>query len=295
MICSNSRSSSSKAMVPLPPSFSPSKLDVICARGKLALDHEGNQRLRALVHYNLPRYSACNCKYQKSKIVSDIVNSIRGTSPDGGGFVKFDEEKWYTVSDRHAREKVGQAFRDLLFTKYPSSTKAKAQTRKGRASDSDTQPGNVTAISSTSTSNSDSEQVVATELLPSSSSSVVSLTFSNGDYEAILPEIPHSVIRCNAPLQQQLHHALVALKEPLQCTHADTLSEKIVVSSTRLQNANDTDTLFADFDLEPLPMEESTLDRFFDFSSIFKGEITPKHTVIDNIGEVCHLLLDEYF
>lgn len=38
--------------------------------------------------------------------------------------------RWYTVSDRHAKEKTGQTMRDQLHTRYSSSTKAKARARQ---------------------------------------------------------------------------------------------------------------------------------------------------------------------
>ena len=83
---------------------------VLCARGKLAFDHEGNRRFRALVKQNQKQYSAAGCKYEKSKIVSFIVAAVRNASPMGG-FVKNIDGAWYEVGDRHAKEKVGQTFR----------------------------------------------------------------------------------------------------------------------------------------------------------------------------------------
>ena len=66
---------------------------------------------------------------QKSRLVSYIVDTVRVSSPNGG-FVKRMGNRWYAVSDRHAKEKTGQTMRDLLHTKYSSSTKAKARARR---------------------------------------------------------------------------------------------------------------------------------------------------------------------
>jgi hypothetical protein len=117
--------------VPLPQSWSPSELDVLCGRGSIALQHIGNQRLKAMVNAMIPQYNACKCKFQKSSLVSSIVASVQHASPDGG-FVKFDSDAntWTRVSDRHAREKVGQMLRDSLSGKYKSSTRAKSQRRR---------------------------------------------------------------------------------------------------------------------------------------------------------------------
>lgn len=66
---------------------------------------------------------------QKSRLVSYIVDSVRASSPSGG-FVKRMGNRWYAVSDRHAKEKTGQTMRDQLHTRYSSSTKAKARARQ---------------------------------------------------------------------------------------------------------------------------------------------------------------------
>ncbi|CAB9501004.1 Nitrilase family, member 2 [Seminavis robusta] len=117
--------------VQLPPTWAPSAMDVICGRGSIALQHEGNKRLKALVKSMIPQYNASKCKFQKSTLVSSIVASIQQASPSGG-FVKFVEDGWVRVSERHAREKVGQIFRDSLSGKYKSSTHAKSQKRRER-------------------------------------------------------------------------------------------------------------------------------------------------------------------
>ena len=116
-------------MIPLCLGFTPSDLDVICARGKLIYDHEGNRRFRELVKHHLPTYSECVTKMQKTRLVSHIIETVRRRSPEGG-FVKNVKGQWYEVGDRRAKEKTGQTMRDLLHTRYTSSTKAKARARR---------------------------------------------------------------------------------------------------------------------------------------------------------------------
>ena len=89
----------------LSPPFRPGPFDVICARGKLAYEAEGNRRFRSLVSQHQEKYRACTCKFQKSKIVSHIVDTVRSASPHGG-FVKQIDGVWFEVGDRHAKEKV---------------------------------------------------------------------------------------------------------------------------------------------------------------------------------------------
>jgi hypothetical protein len=116
-------------MKPLPANFEPGSMDVICARGKQAHSHPGNARFRLSVSMILERYSKATTKLDKSLIVSSIVDTVRQLSP-GGGFIKKQGGCWYEVGDHIAREKVGQSFRDLLHTKYKSSTKAKKHRRR---------------------------------------------------------------------------------------------------------------------------------------------------------------------
>ena len=103
--------------------------DVICARGKEVYNHEGNKRFRALVKSYLPTYSQCVTKMQKTRLVSTIIDTVRARS-NQGGFVKNVGDQWYEVGDRRAKEKTGQTMRDLLHTRYSSSTKAKARARR---------------------------------------------------------------------------------------------------------------------------------------------------------------------
>jgi hypothetical protein len=125
--------SRTKEMIPLASNFSPGSCDVICSKGKEAKQHPANQWLRRLIKENLEEYSRCPSKLERSFIVSRIMRTIRDASPDGG-FVRNLNGVWHEVGDRNAREKIGQAFRDLLHTKYKSSTKAKASIRRKRAS-----------------------------------------------------------------------------------------------------------------------------------------------------------------
>jgi len=50
---------------------------VICARGKIAVDHKGNKRFKEIVMASLPKYRDAATKLGKSVIVSEIVDIIR--------------------------------------------------------------------------------------------------------------------------------------------------------------------------------------------------------------------------
>lgn len=88
--------------------FLPGPFDVICARGKKATQHSGNQRFRAMIKMNLPKYSQASTKLDKSLLVSSIIRAVRQASPDGGFVREEDDGSWYEVGDHFAREKCGQ-------------------------------------------------------------------------------------------------------------------------------------------------------------------------------------------
>ncbi|KAL3941748.1 MAG: hypothetical protein SGARI_000494 [Bacillariaceae sp.] len=107
--------------------YLPGPTAVICGRGKACTASPGNKKLRAYVDSFAKTYGMAKNKDQKSKIVSTIVNLIE--EPQGGMFVKFEENTWWKVDEAYAREKIGNLFRDVLHDKYRSSSKAK-QARK---------------------------------------------------------------------------------------------------------------------------------------------------------------------
>ena len=138
--------------------YVPGPCAVICGRGKACTSSPGNKKLRAYVDSFAKSYGAAANKEQKSKIVSTIISLIE--EPEGGAFVKFGESTWWKVDEAYAREKIGNLFRDVLHTKYRSSSKAK-QARKNKAI--------VSSSSSTSSSSSDSTSVVVTPVKSSTS------------------------------------------------------------------------------------------------------------------------------
>ncbi|KAG7365802.1 hypothetical protein IV203_028472 [Nitzschia inconspicua] len=101
---------------------------VICGRGKACTSSPGNKKLRAYIDLFAKSYGSATNKEQKSKIVSAIISLIE--EPEGGAFVKFEESTWWKVDEAYAREKIGNLFRDVLHTKYRSSSKAKQKKRK---------------------------------------------------------------------------------------------------------------------------------------------------------------------
>jgi hypothetical protein len=120
----------------LPSDFVPGTHTVICGRGKSCSKSPGNKHLRSLVNSHLTPYSMAKNKAEKSIIVSAIVDRVREDSPVGAFIKQEDDGEWWEVDDSFAREKIGCIFRDILHTKYRSSTKAK-QARKKSQEDSE--------------------------------------------------------------------------------------------------------------------------------------------------------------
>jgi hypothetical protein len=128
-------------MTPLRYDFIPGPYDVICAKGKAAKSHSGNQFFRQLIQHALPVYREATSKFEKSMIVSEVVDEVRSRASSekkniggeqGGGFVKRNTSDglYYEVGDHFAREKVGQSLRDGLSAIYKSSARAKKQRQK---------------------------------------------------------------------------------------------------------------------------------------------------------------------
>lgn len=123
-----------KKSILLPLGFMPTPYTVILGQGNRSKKNIGNLRLRAFASLFLDEYAtADNSTGQrriKTEIVSIIVSAIRNACPVGG-FVKLGKDgRWYEVTDRIAREKVGYTFRDLLCDQYQSSSKSKVLARR---------------------------------------------------------------------------------------------------------------------------------------------------------------------
>lgn len=102
----------------------PGEMDVILGRGQLVRIHPGNQRFRKIVRDHYDAYSNATSKPNKGLVVSRIIAVVRMKD---GDFVRLNQDtgSYDKVSERLAREKVGQTLRDVLHMKYSSSTKAK--------------------------------------------------------------------------------------------------------------------------------------------------------------------------
>ncbi|KAL3939017.1 MAG: hypothetical protein SGBAC_006182 [Bacillariaceae sp.] len=129
MVAQKKKLNTVEAMTKLGAHFRPGDFDVICARGKAAKNHIGNQHFRQKIAESTEEYATATSRLFKSVAVSSVVDWVREASPNGG-FVKEINGMWYEVGDHLAREKVGQSLREQLHSQYKSSAKAKRARKK---------------------------------------------------------------------------------------------------------------------------------------------------------------------
>mmetsp|Transcript_26530 Transcript_26530/g.28529 ORF Transcript_26530/g.28529 Transcript_26530/m.28529 type:complete len:198 (+) Transcript_26530:189-782(+) len=97
-------------------------------QGEATKSSSGNIFYNKLIQHALPVYKDASTKFEKSMIVSEIVDEIRSrssTGGTGGGFIRRRSGIFYEAGNHFAREKVGQSLRDSLSNVYRSSAKAK--------------------------------------------------------------------------------------------------------------------------------------------------------------------------
>lgn len=123
------RTSISKSKRLLPADFEPCGNYVICGNKRKYFESKGNIRFREVCKLFLQEYVQAPTKIEKSAVVTKVMNILRKDCPEGA-FVSPQGGRWYAVSERTAREKVGTYFRDCLSDSYKSSAKNKIARRK---------------------------------------------------------------------------------------------------------------------------------------------------------------------
>jgi hypothetical protein len=115
----------------LPISFSPHSYSVICGRGRVRSSTLGNLHLQSVVERHMLEYSQAQSKNEKSSIVSDILEIVRGGCPDGrGALIRNKKNRWIELSELDARHKISSVMRNVLHKQYRSSAKSKMAKRK---------------------------------------------------------------------------------------------------------------------------------------------------------------------
>ena len=98
----------------LGPNYDVQDNDVYCGpRGTKELDrvHPGNKKFKAVVSLSCKRYRKAESRTEKSSIVKEIVDTVRGY---GGRFVKRKHGVWHDIGNTKARDKASTAIRIML-------------------------------------------------------------------------------------------------------------------------------------------------------------------------------------
>jgi len=94
--------------------FVPSDYDIVCGRGKGSYNQPGNKRFRDLVKTYIPQYVQAKTKFDKSFILSNIIDHARSLNDGTTRFVKKTNGQWCELSEEQAREKVGHTIREAI-------------------------------------------------------------------------------------------------------------------------------------------------------------------------------------
>jgi hypothetical protein len=97
----------------LPLNFTPQATDILCGRGNVFSNHEGNRYFGRIIRANLKQYRDAGSRPEKIRVVDDILQEIRS---EGVRFAKLDNEtkRWYELNDVLAHQKIGHAIRDTI-------------------------------------------------------------------------------------------------------------------------------------------------------------------------------------
>merc|ERR1712025_102221 len=103
-------------------------MGILCGRGNVFSNHEGNQYFGRIIRSNLREYREAANRPEKIRVVDKILKEIRLS---GVRFAKIDHEtkQWYELNDVQAHQKIGHAIRDTIRLLKDKSNKA-AKTSK---------------------------------------------------------------------------------------------------------------------------------------------------------------------
>lgn len=109
----NSKKNSKSSLLLLPQDYTPGANDILCGRGNVFSNHQGNQFFGRIIRANLREYMGASNRPEKIKVVDDILREIQVS---GARFAKVDSETkgWYELNDVQAHQKIGHAIRDTI-------------------------------------------------------------------------------------------------------------------------------------------------------------------------------------
>lgn len=128
-MCTASKNKALSSLMLLPLDFTPGPKDILCGRGNVFSNHEGNQYFGKIIRSSLRKYKEALNRREKIRVVDQILQEIKSS---GVRFAKIDSKtkKWYELNNVQAHQKIGHAIRDtirLLKDKSSNSNDIKRQ------------------------------------------------------------------------------------------------------------------------------------------------------------------------
>lgn len=109
--------------------FIPEIATVVLGKGNIPKTNIGNLKLKGIVMDNLVEY-ANGERRKKIAVISRIINHVVSNNYKTTGFVKFEDDCWWEMTERDARVKITALFRDCLHDQYRSSSSSKVKRRQ---------------------------------------------------------------------------------------------------------------------------------------------------------------------
>ncbi|VEU37788.1 unnamed protein product [Pseudo-nitzschia multistriata] len=109
--------------------FVPEADTVVLGKGNIPKTNFGNLKLKGLVMDSLMEY-ANGERRKKIAVISKIIRWVTSRNYQTTGFVKFEDDTWWEMTERDARVKITALFRDCLHDQYRSSSSSKVKRRQ---------------------------------------------------------------------------------------------------------------------------------------------------------------------
>ena len=138
--------SSNAELTALPEHYHPTEYDVVCGRGKGSYNQPGNKRLRALIRGYIPEYTAARSKFDKTTVLSKIIDAVKSQNNNTARFVKSKNGVWYEISNDQAREKVGHTMRETIAVVNSAARSSDSTTSSEASADGSTAAENSSAL-----------------------------------------------------------------------------------------------------------------------------------------------------
>lgn len=196
--------------------------DVICGRCSTAFNNVGNRQFRAIIGLNVPKYLEAETRVHKSRVIESTVSLLKNEI--GARFFKLKAGKFVEVdNNKHIRQKVGHALRDMAVQKTgepSSSTMARRRSSSSAKSSSSIRRLNSDKSLQDDNSISSSTKSQTSEMFSDASRSLGDDHYLEDDLsvEEVLPASPKEIfpdIEDSEPTQQEIFGKMVATVDNL--------------------------------------------------------------------------------